>query len=44
MTVLYGGKAVYGAAVGILMLDARFPGIPGDMSGVDAGALQTGTR
>ncbi|MEZ5811747.1 MAG: aspartate/glutamate racemase family protein [Rhizobiaceae bacterium] len=26
-----GGKAVYGAAVGILMLEARFPRIPGDM-------------
>lgn len=26
-----GGKAVYGASVGILMLDARFPRIPGDM-------------
>lgn len=26
-----GGKAVYGAAVGILMLDAQFPRIPGDM-------------
>jgi Asp/Glu/hydantoin racemase len=26
-----GGKAIYGAAVGILMLDARFPRIPGDM-------------
>lgn len=26
-----GGKAVYGAAVGILMLDARFPRIPGDV-------------
>lgn len=26
-----GGKAVYGARVGILMLDARFPRIPGDM-------------
>ena len=26
-----GGKTVYGATVGILMLDARFPRIPGDM-------------
>ena len=26
-----GGKSLYGAAVGILMLDARFPRIPGDM-------------
>lgn len=26
-----GGKAVYGASIGILMLDARFPRIPGDM-------------
>lgn len=26
-----GGKAVYGAALGILMLEARFPRIPGDM-------------
>ncbi len=26
-----GGKAVYGAAVGILMLEARFPRLPGDM-------------
>ncbi len=26
-----GGKAIYGARVGILMLDARFPRIPGDM-------------
>ncbi|MCG8545946.1 MAG: aspartate/glutamate racemase family protein [Alphaproteobacteria bacterium] len=26
-----GGKAVFGAAVGILMLEARFPRIPGDM-------------
>jgi hypothetical protein len=26
-----GGKSIYGAAVGILMLDARFPRIPGDV-------------
>ncbi len=31
MTVVSGGKAVYGVAVGILMLEARFPRIPGDM-------------
>lgn len=29
--IVTGGKAVYGASVGILMLDARFPRIPGDM-------------
>src|SRR6266700_1720612 len=29
--VAYGGKALYGAPVGILMLEARFPRIPGDM-------------
>jgi Asp/Glu/hydantoin racemase len=29
--VVSGGKAVYGAAVGILMLEARFPRIPGDV-------------
>jgi Asp/Glu/hydantoin racemase len=29
--VVTGGKAVYGAAVGILMLEARFPRIPGDV-------------
>ena len=28
---VYGGKSVYGAAVGILMLEAKFPRIPGDM-------------
>ena len=27
----HGGKSIYGAAVGILMLDAHFPRIPGDM-------------
>lgn len=26
-----GGKAVYGASIGILMLEAKFPRIPGDM-------------
>lgn len=26
-----GGKALYGASVGILMLEARFPRVPGDM-------------
>lgn len=26
-----GGKAVYGARIGILMLDARFPRVPGDV-------------
>ncbi len=29
--VARGGKSVYGCPVGILMLDARFPRIPGDM-------------
>ncbi|SPH24856.1 hypothetical protein DEA8626_03890 [Defluviimonas aquaemixtae] len=31
MVKVQGGKSIYGAAVGILMLDARFPRIPGDM-------------
>ena len=30
-SVAKGGKALYGAAVGILMLEARFPRIPGDV-------------
>ena len=30
-TVERGGKAVFGATVGILMLEARFPRVPGDM-------------
>lgn len=30
-----GGKAIYGAAVGILMLEARFPRIPGDMGNAE---------
>ena len=29
--IVSGGKSIYGASVGILMLDARFPRIPGDM-------------
>ena len=29
--IAQGGKAIYGASVGILMLKARFPRIPGDM-------------
>src|SRR5216683_7958403 len=29
--IAYGGKAVFGARLGILMLEARFPRIPGDM-------------
>ena len=29
--IAQGGKSIYGASVGILMLDARFPRIPGDM-------------
>jgi len=30
-TIAKGGKAVYGAPLGVLMLQARFPRIPGDM-------------
>ncbi len=30
MTVVRGGKAVYGASVGILLLETRFPRLPGD--------------
>jgi hypothetical protein len=29
--IVHGGKSIYGASIGILMLDARFPRIPGDM-------------
>ena len=29
--IVYGGKTLYGASVGILMLETRFPRIPGDM-------------
>ena len=31
-----GGKAVYGARVGILMLEAQFPRIPGDMGNAES--------
>ena len=31
MSVITGGKTVYGATVGILMLETRFPRPPGDM-------------
>ena len=31
MAVMQGGQAVYGATIGILMLDARFARVPGDM-------------
>ena len=31
MTTIYGGKTVYGASVGILMLETKFPRIHGDM-------------
>ena len=27
----HGGKTVFGASIGILMLETRFPRIPGDM-------------
>ena len=30
----HGGKTVYGACVGILMLETRFPHIPGDIGHV----------
>ena len=37
MTVAHGGKAVYGASVGMLLLETRFPRIPGDVCWFQAG-------
>ena len=34
-TQVHGGKTVYGASVGILMLETRFPRIPGDMGNAE---------
>ncbi len=33
--VVAGGKALYGASIGILMLEAQFPRIPGDMGNAE---------
>ena len=33
--IAHGGKALYGAGVGILMLETRFPRIPGDMGNAE---------
>jgi Asp/Glu/hydantoin racemase len=33
--IAVGGKSVYGASVGILMLEAKFPRIPGDMGNAE---------
>ncbi len=36
MTTLTGGKNVYGASIGILMLQTRFPRIPGDIGNAES--------
>ena len=33
--IAYGGKTLYGARVGILMLETRFPRVPGDMGNAE---------
>ena len=33
--IAWGGKTLYGASVGILMLETRFPRIPGDMGNAE---------
>src|SRR5262249_61775119 len=33
--IAWGGKTLYGARVGILMLETRFPRIPGDMGNAE---------
>jgi hypothetical protein len=35
MRIAWGGKTLYGARVGILMLETRFPRIPGDMGNAE---------
>src|ERR1700751_196413 len=35
MPIAWGGKTLYGASIGILMLETRFPRIPGDMGNAE---------
>jgi hypothetical protein len=37
---VHGGKTVYGASVRILMLEARFPRIPGDIGHAASGGVR----